>query len=274
MSDPPAITALVPVRHFVPRFLRDALESMIGQSSPRWRMIVIQDPALADGLRRLLGEYLDDPRVSAVGNRGLGLGGAINTGMAEATTDYCTVLLGDDLLTPNAVEVLERNIEAHPETDFFHSGKRPIDPEGRPTGGPVFGMETVRAREFLRAAPVKHLLCWRRRFALEIGGLDESFQLVGPDDYDFPWSMAERGASFTLIREVLYLQREHDSYRLTTHPPLRARAAEVMRMWGKHGATGPLGRARALWSAQIYLSRSQGDADRWLRRFVALTRRR
>jgi O-antigen biosynthesis protein len=268
----PSVTALLPVAHFVPRYLREALDSVRDQTSPRWRLLVIHGSAPDPRLREVLDEYLEDPRIGAVASNGRGLAGALNTGMREATTDYCAILLGDDFWAPHAVEVLERNIAAHPEVDFFHSGKRHVDRQGREIGDRLCGAETFRAEDFLKGAPVKHLLCWRRRLALEIGGMDESFQLVGPDDYDFPWTMAERGARFRLIPETLYLYRQHDDgYRLTTHPPLRARASEVMRMWAKHGATGLRGRARALWTARRYLSKGRGRADRLLRRLLELT---
>ena len=67
--------------------------------------------------------------------------------------------------------------------------------------------------------------------------MDESLNSVGPDDFDFPWSMAEHGATFKAVADCLYIYRDHRaSYRLTTHLPLSHHKREIARIMGKHGA--------------------------------------
>jgi hypothetical protein len=98
--------------------------------------------------------------------------------------------------------------------------------------------ERFRLDEFFAYSPVKHLLCWRRERGLAVGGMDESLSSVGPDDWDFPWSMAEQGAQFRAIREPLYRYRDHrEGYRLTTHVPQDQHEESIARMLRKHGAT-------------------------------------
>jgi hypothetical protein len=70
---------------------------------------------------------------------------------------------------------------------------------------------------------------------LSIGGLDESL-VVGPDDYDFPWTMAEHNATFKAVKECLYYYRNHcDGYRCTTHIPLSVQKREINKILKKHG---------------------------------------
>jgi GT2 family glycosyltransferase len=261
------VTALLPLKAYDPDFLRRALGSMFQQTSPGWRLIVIVEREDYAHFAALLADELSDSRLLLVRNQGRGFPGALNTGLGRAQTEFCAFLLGDDMWSHRAVEVLEREITAHPEIDFFHSARVKVDEEDRPIGAPWTGSEQVLPEDFLRSAPVKHLLCFRRSMALEIGGLDESFQLVGPDDYDFPWSMAERGAAFRAIPEVLYHKREHHrAARLTLDPPLRDRRREIVRMWRKHGAGGIRGRGRALRSSRTHLRRGlyRNRLDRWL----------
>jgi len=100
-------------------------------------------------------------------------------------------------------------------------------------------------------SPAKHLLCWRKEKALAIGGLDESLNSVGPDDYDFPWTMAENGAAFKAVKECLYYYRDHrESYRLTTHLPLSTHKKELTRIFRKHGA------------GEVDMKRKIADAER------------
>jgi hypothetical protein len=41
--------------------------------------------------------------------------------------------------------------------------------------------------------------------------MDGTLNSVGPDDFDFPWSMAEHGAVVRAIPDCLYLDRDHRS---------------------------------------------------------------
>jgi glycosyltransferase involved in cell wall biosynthesis len=269
MADHPLVTALLPLKAYDRDFLRRAVDSVLRQTSPGWRLIVIVEAAQLQHFRDELADQVGDPRVQLITNGSRGFPGALNTGLRRAETEFCAFLLGDDMWAPEAVEVLAREIAAHPEIDLFHSARVTVDELDRPMGPVRHGSERVRPEDFLRAAPVKHLLCFRRRMALDIGGIDESFQVVGPDDYDFPWSMAERGARFRAIPEVLYYKREHHRCdRLTTTPLLRERRSEIIRMWRKHGAGGIRGRVLALRSTRAYLRRGlyRNRLDRWLKR--------
>ena len=108
--------------------------------------------------------------------------------------------------------------------------------------------------DFLWTSPVKHLLCWRRDFALAIGGMDESLLPVGPDDYDFPWCMAEAGATFKAVEECLYIYRDHrEAFRLTTHLPLAVHTDGIRRILEKHGIDEATIATRLSSSEQSYL---------------------
>jgi glycosyltransferase involved in cell wall biosynthesis len=263
------VTALMPVREYLPHYLREAAGSLLAQTSPRWHAVVIHPRGLGDQLERDLGEAASDPRIELVAERGRKLAGAINTGMRAAQTEFVASLFADDRWDPTAVEVLERRIVERSDVDFFHSARRDIDDDGELVGGVMPARADVRLETFSRTAPVKHLLCWRRELALAIGGIDESLNSVGPDDYDFPWSMAEAGARFGAISECLYLYRDHRScYRLSTHLPLRTHLRETRRILRKHGVPRDQIRARLAAARSSYLQQClySSRLDAWLKR--------
>src|SRR5687767_7222422 len=231
-----AVTALIPVKEYVPEYLREAAGSLLAQSSPNWRALVVHARGAGEAVRADIGDAAADARIGLVEEEGRKLAGALNTGMRAAQTEFAATLFADDLWAPDAVEVLERNIAAQPEVDFFHTARRIIDDDGEPISDVAPAEPDVRLETFLVRAPVKHLLCWRRELALSIGGIDESLNSVGPDDFDFPWSMAEAGARFGAIQDCLYVYRDHRAgYRLTTHLPLRTHLRETRRILRKHG---------------------------------------
>ena len=238
-----AVTALLPLKNHHPVFLREALGSMFAQTSAAWRLLVIVEPGDLAEFGTLLAPELRDPRVRLIANEGRKLAGAFNTGMRAAETGFVAILLGDDMWAAHAVHSLIEAIRAHPEVDFFHSGRRVIDETGRFVADRPLPTDAFTAEDFIVGSPVKHLLCWRRALALSFGGMDETIDNVGPDDYDFPWTMLEHGAAFRAIPEYLYVYRDHRAaYRLTTHLPLNVHVRELRRILTKHGV--PAGRIR------------------------------
>ncbi len=235
----PPITVLMPCRDQKPEFLAAAVASVRAQTSPGWRLLVLVAPDTPAAVSEIVAAA-GDPRIAVVMREGHGLGAALNTGMRRADTEFVCILLSDDLLAPDAVEVLQRNIRLFPRVDFFHTSRRSIDAAGAACS-PVWPSRRFALADFARTgSPVKHLMCWRRALALAAGGMDESLGPHGCDDYDFPWTMAERGARFKPVRECLYLHRVHREFaRLTTHVPLASQVTILTAMFRKHGVPEP-----------------------------------
>src|SRR3954454_7149607 len=265
------VTALLPVKRYRSDYLREAVASLLGQSSPDWRALVIHERGTRAGLEAALGAAAADPRIRLVEERGRKLAGALNTGIREAETEFVGILFADDRWAPEAVEALSRNIAERPEIDFFHSARRYIDDHGEPISDVVAPLAEVRRETFMERVPVRHLLCWRRELALDIGGMDESLNSVGPDDFDFPWSMADAGATFRAIADCLYVYRDHRScYRLTTHLPRRTHVRETRRILRKHGVPEADIRRRIAHARRTHLRQClySSALEAWLKRVL------
>jgi glycosyltransferase involved in cell wall biosynthesis len=261
----------MPLRNYEREFLFKALSSLTAQSSPDWRLLIIVEPEDHPKFEHLLRDELRDPRSRLIVNEGRKLSGAMNTGMRHAVTPFVAILLADDMWAQNATEVLTSQIRRYSDVDFFHSSRVIVNEHDRPISTVHRSRETFDMKDFLRGSPVKHLLCWRRELALSFGGMDESLNNVGPDDYDFPWTMAEHGARFRAIPEALYLYRDHrDGERLTTHLPLSVHLREIKWILRKHGASRAemkemLAHARSTYLRQcLYKNR----ADKFIRELI------
>jgi glycosyltransferase involved in cell wall biosynthesis len=267
----PTVTVIVPLKHYEVRLLRACFASLFAQTSAHWRCIVVVEPADAESFRDVLAAELRDSRITFATNEGRKLAGAINTGIRSAETAFVALLLGDDLWSEDAVAVLTRAIESRPEVDFFHSSLRIIEADGTPCGGIVPSREHFTLDDFVRGSPVKHLLCFRRAFALALGGLDESLDRVGPDDYDFPWTMAEHGARFHAVPECLYIYRDHrEGYRLTTHLPRSVHSRQLVKIMRKHGVSWRRTLTQVLEFRRGYLRQClfRNAAHKWLSELV------
>jgi glycosyltransferase involved in cell wall biosynthesis len=247
------ITILMPLDNFHADYLDAAFQSLQCQSVSTWCLLVIVEPDRRDELASVLDSYLRDDRVQLITNEGHGLAAAFNTGMRRAETNFVAILCADDMWEVDAVAVLERELEQHPTVDFFHSSRRIVDDLGVGISSVHRARDDVTLTDFETVAPVKHLLCWRRAMGLEIGGMDESLT-VGPDDFDFPWLMAEHGAEFRSIHECLYVYRDHRSRpRLTTHLPRSIHLEQLTRVFRKHGLSASQVRQRIRAAKRTYL---------------------
>jgi glycosyltransferase involved in cell wall biosynthesis len=277
MMNKQSITVIMPLKNYHFNYLKKAVECVINQSCPYWHLLIIVEKSDFDHFRELLEKELGDSRIEILINKGRKLAGAINTGMRYAKTDFVALLLADDMWSNDAVEVLNDYIAKYPQVDFFHSSRVIIDENNNPISPVYYSKEKFSIEDFKWGSPVKHLLCWRKDKALSIGGLDESLNSVGPDDYDFPWTMAEHGAIFKAVKECLYIYRDHrNCFRLTTHLPLSVHKRELVRILKKHGV--------GFWDRIKFISRAERSylrqciyksaVDKWIKEKLGYDARR
>jgi glycosyltransferase involved in cell wall biosynthesis len=262
------ITILLPVRDYRRDYLAEAIDSIMRQSAGAWELLLIVDQAEEEQVRADCAESSSDPRIRLLVTCGRKLAGKLNAGMRAARFAFTAAIFADDLWEEQAVEVLLRDIRAHPEVDVFHSSRRFIDEEGRSISGSYRSRPHVEPADFLVDAPVKHLLCWRVKAGLDCGGMDETLNSIGVDDYDFPWTLAENGAKFMAVPECLYVARDHRShFRLTTHTPRSVQVRELRRILRKHGASRGVIRRRVRQARRTYLRQCMyaNRLDRYLK---------
>jgi hypothetical protein len=170
--------------------------------------------------------------------------------MREAETEFVCIFHSDDLLDEKAIETLKDYIQRYPDVDFFHSSRRCIDTQGKVRSEIFHSIKEFTIDFFKKkGSPVKHLLCWRRKKGIEIGGMDEDLTLHGCDDYDFPWRMAEAGCVFKAVDECLYNYRVHHEFsRLTTEVPLESQIEILRKIFKKHKVSGK--------EAELYIKRA------------------
>jgi len=265
---PDRITIFIPVTHYHRAFLEQAIASVFRQTRSDWNLLIVINPDQDGHFKEVLAGPLNDPRVRLVHNRRRRLAGAYNTAMEAAESEFLAALMGDDLLAPEAVEVLGQQIRVDPATDFFHSGRYYVDECGRRLSSDYLPTLPVSHDSFTVTSPVKHLMCWRARRGLAFGGVDETLENFGSDDRDFPWCMLEHGARFTAILRPLYIFRDHrESFRLTTHVPRSVQLITLRRILEKHRVPPRAIRRRLRAARRSYLRQSlfHNPLHRWLR---------
>jgi glycosyltransferase involved in cell wall biosynthesis len=111
----PKFSIIIPIYN-VEDFLTECLDSCINQTFKDIEIICINDCS-PDGSRKILEVYVQkDTRIKIITHRqNRGLGGSRNTGIENATGDYCWFVDSDDSIALDACEILHqitKNINA------------------------------------------------------------------------------------------------------------------------------------------------------------------
>ena len=114
-------------------YLRAALRSVTEQSSPDWRLWVIDDSAEHEAeatVREGIASF-DDPRIHYLRNpTTLGMVSNWNRCLDTADTELVSLLHADDRLLPNYVEVIQRVAREHPKAVAVYCGATIIGASG------------------------------------------------------------------------------------------------------------------------------------------------
>ncbi|GAA2204035.1 bifunctional glycosyltransferase/CDP-glycerol:glycerophosphate glycerophosphotransferase [Streptomyces bangladeshensis] len=115
----PRFSVIVPCFK-VQGFLRECLDSVLGQSFGDFELIAVDDCS-PDGCGAILDEYAErDPRVRVLHlPENVGLGRARNAGLPHATGDYLFFLDSDDTLTPGALRAIADRLAEAADPDVL-----------------------------------------------------------------------------------------------------------------------------------------------------------
>lgn len=115
-----------------PRYLREAVESVLGQHLTRWRLTVRENGPGTDESRAAVEPYLGDPRVRYVFN-GEDVGQAANHTLLvrDGTAPYVAILHDDDRWAPEFLHRRVAMLDAHAEVGLVFGGAVNIDESGR-----------------------------------------------------------------------------------------------------------------------------------------------
>jgi glycosyltransferase involved in cell wall biosynthesis len=209
----PRVSVIIPA-HNAAATLAETLDSVFAQTYTDWEAIVADD-ASTDNTAAIAAAYR--PRVSCVRTeRNLGIGGARNLSIAQATGELIALLDADDFWLP---EYLERQVARY--DDAVARGENvgvvccdayELDPRGRRThtyserGGWV---AEVTLTTLLRDNTIFVSAIAPRAVVQELGGF--STDCLGTEDYDLWLRIVETGRVVVVAREPLAVYRVSDT---------------------------------------------------------------
>lgn len=229
---PPKVSVLLSV-HNGARYLREALESILGQTLSNFEFIIIDDGS-TDETPRILDEYIDKRIIRIRNLENLGLPQSLNRGLDVAKGEYIARMDADDIALPHRLETQVRYMDAHSDVDFLGTNQRFISGDIANSEGQLYDERDIVSGDFL-----KWLLIWgnllahptmmMRRQALESHQLRYDPSYASSQDYEL-WTRAARVCSFAIIPEVCLLYRKHPGSITVTKANLQQDLARKVRI--------------------------------------------
>lgn len=210
----PRFSILMPVYETPERYLREAIESVLGQVYADWELCIADDASKKRHVREILEEYADaDSRIKLVFRETNGhISAASNSALAVASGEFIALLDHDDQIAPDALFENALMVNRRPDVDVIYSDEDKIHDNGDRDGAyfkPDWAPESLLARNY-----VCHLGVYRRELVQSVGGFRTGFE--GSQDYDLLLRVTEKTDRVAHIPRVLYHWRVHSGSTSTT----------------------------------------------------------
>jgi glycosyltransferase involved in cell wall biosynthesis len=218
--------------------LREAVTSVLEQSSDDWRLTVIDDRFPDPEPGRWVAGLGDDRVRYRLNEHNLGVSGNFTRSVQLAETPYLTIMGCDDVLLPDYVKRVGLLLEAHPDADIVQPGVQTIDENGHPVRGladrvKAFYRVSGRGVRVIEGQRLAHSLLrgnwlyfpslvWRRELLTR--GFREDFTVV--QDLEMLLDIAYDDGRLVVDDRVVFAYRRHRSSVSAAHGPDGAKFAE------------------------------------------------
>ena len=199
------------------RYLREALQSIVQQTSPDWELVVVDDCS-PEPLKEIVSAFEDD-RIRYVRNdRNIGGSDLVaqwNHCITFATGDYVVLAADDDIYRPGFCAECIRLAEKYPEVDLIHASVEQIDGEGKHLGDDSILPEFTNKYAYLnwwvtgRVFTCVGNFAFKRSALMELGGFI-NFPCAFCSDVATPLALSQKGVANT--SEMLFCFRISDQH--------------------------------------------------------------
>ncbi|TIU34593.1 MAG: glycosyltransferase [Mesorhizobium sp.] len=226
MAHNPLVSIVVPA-HNAEATLARALDCLVGQDTPDWEAIIIDD-ASTDRTPAIIAGYVEhDPRFRTLSSCAHSAAGARNSGISMARGQWLMFLDADDWVDASFLSKMLAALKAAPDAVAAYCGSRRVMPDGGLTPSSIATEVAIQPFEtFARRCAVRaHALLVDRKTIVELGGFDVSLRTC--EDWDLWQRLARLGKRWLMVDEPLAFHRTNPNA-LTSNSTQMLADAEIV----------------------------------------------
>jgi GT2 family glycosyltransferase len=198
----PRFTIVTPVYNTKERDLEECVSSVLAQTFTDWELCLVDDKSPNRRVERVLSRAAAmDPRVRVLYRvENGGIVAASNDGLGMAQGEFVALLDHDDVLEPDALELVEAELRRDPEIDYVYTDETLMTEDGKVVERfhkPGWSPERFRHQMY-----VCHLSVIRRSLMESVGGFRPGFD--GSQDYDLMFRVTENARKIGHVGKLLY----------------------------------------------------------------------
>lgn len=204
----PLVSVVIPTYNHA-QFLRNALDSVVGQTFTQWEAIVVNNFSQDDTISVI--KSYDDPRIHYVNfaNQGV-IAASRNHGISKTSAPYIAFLDSDDIWYPQKLEKCMLRLQqgfdmvCHAET-WVGPGGRKRDVAYGPESRATYSQLLYEGNCISTSAVVV-----KREFVERVGGFSEQPSFITAEDYELWLKLARDGAKIGFVTDILGEYLIHD----------------------------------------------------------------
>ena len=209
----PLISIITPVYNAEDNHLIECIESVIHQTYDNWELILVDDKSTKPSMRRIIEDYSQHEKVSAVFRAENGhISKTTNDGIEASKGEYIAFLDCDDTLNLNALYHVVSKINENPSYEFIYSDEDKLSADGKNRFDPYFKPEW--SPDLLMSCNyINHFSVYKAKIVKKLGGLRSQYD--GAQDHDLILRASEviKSENIGHIPKILYHWRvsEHST---------------------------------------------------------------
>lgn len=204
----PEISITIPLYNTKREFLKDIMDSIVGQSYQKWELC-LADGSTSDDVEKYLREhYLSDSRIKYKRlNKNLGIAGNTNTALNMASGEFIMLADHDDVLEKDALFEIVNLFNKNRKLDIVYTDEDLTNKNGTkylsPRFKPDFNINFLRSINY-----ICHIFLVRKSILDKVGGFRPEYD--GAQDWDLILRCCEQTEYIGHVPKVLYHWRAHE----------------------------------------------------------------
>lgn len=197
----PLISVLIPVYNVKGKYLKECINSVLGQSYDNFEIIIVDDASTKKETLDTLKKYERNEKIKIKYRKKNGhISVATNDALKMAKGEYVALMDNDDVLASDAFYEVVKVLNEDKKIDFIYTDEDKLDLDGK-RQDPNFKSDWA-PDSFYSSNYISHLCVLKRSIIEEIGGFREGFE--GAQDYDLYLRFIEKTNRIYHIPKILY----------------------------------------------------------------------